>query len=77
MNLLCRRIHGISGANKSEEIFQYLLSQGYIDGKGKIQDVMKITFNNNELSEDKDGKEMLNAAKFVKADNFDTFSTNF
>ncbi|MBD2813204.1 DEAD/DEAH box helicase family protein [Xenorhabdus sp. Flor] len=38
------------GAKKSEEIFQHLLSQGYIDGKGKIQDVLKIAINNNEVS---------------------------
>ncbi|WP_416777048.1 type III restriction-modification system endonuclease [Xenorhabdus budapestensis] len=38
------------GAKKSEEIFQHLLSQGYIDGKGKIQDVLKIAINNNEVN---------------------------
>ncbi len=38
------------GAKGSEEIFQHLLSQGYIDGKGKIQDVLKIAINNNEVS---------------------------
>ncbi|WP_255523089.1 type III restriction-modification system endonuclease [Xenorhabdus sp. PB62.4] len=38
------------GARKSEDIFQHLLSQGYIDGKGKIQNALKIAINNNEVS---------------------------
>ncbi|AOM41802.1 type III restriction-modification system endonuclease [Xenorhabdus hominickii] len=38
------------GTKKSEEIFQHLLSQGYIDDKGKIQDVLKIAINNNEVN---------------------------
>ncbi|WP_338803928.1 DEAD/DEAH box helicase family protein [Xenorhabdus griffiniae] len=38
------------GVKKSEEIFQHLLSQGYIDGKGKIQDALTMAMNNNEVN---------------------------
>ncbi len=36
------------GQEKSEELFKHLLAQGYIDGKGKVQDELRI-----DLKEDK------------------------
>ncbi|PHM74961.1 type III restriction-modification system endonuclease [Xenorhabdus kozodoii] len=38
------------GAKTSETIFQHLLSQGYIDGKGKIQDALKMAINHNAVN---------------------------
>ncbi|MBD1388857.1 DEAD/DEAH box helicase family protein [Neiella sp. HB171785] len=38
------------GAKKSEDIFQHLLTQGYIDKHGKIQDVLKEAIDNNAVS---------------------------
>ncbi|MCG8761960.1 DEAD/DEAH box helicase family protein [Tenacibaculum finnmarkense] len=37
------------GQQKSEELFKHLLTQGYIDGKGKVQDELRIDLKNDNV----------------------------